>query len=88
MEGSRGPDTSVGAQIRECQKVAVPGGLPRGVGQDGVRESLGRLVASWAGGTIIVIPGLVGAEVALSRSHLVEPFHVELVETYKVVRVE
>ena len=79
---------SVGAQIRECLKVAVPGGLPRGARPYGVLESLRGLVAPGSGCRVYVIPERLGAEVALSQSHLVEPSCVEFVETHKGVKFE
>jgi len=67
------------AQFGGRLKVVVPGGLHRGAGQYGGLEGLGRLIVPGAGCRVIIIPGRVGAEVALSRSHLVEPSCIELV---------
>ena len=39
--------------------------------EDGVLKGLGGLVAAGAGGRAVVVPGQVGAEVALTRPHLV-----------------
>ena len=48
-------------------------------------ESLGGVLTARAGGGGIVVPGGVGADVALPRSHLVEPAGGELVEPHKRV---
>jgi len=46
-------------------KVVVPGGPPCVAGQYGVLEGLGQVVAPGAGGSVIVIPGWMGAEAGL-----------------------
>jgi len=53
-----------------------------------VFKCLGGFLAFGAGGGDIVVPGGVGAEVALPRSHLVEAARGELVEAHKRVRFE
>jgi len=49
----------------------------------GVLEALGGLVVAGAGGWAVVVLGLIGAEVALPRPHLVKATRVELGEAHK-----
>ena len=46
-------------------------------------EGLGGLVALGAGGGAVVVPGRVGAKVALTRPHLVQASRVELGEAHE-----
>ena len=48
-------------------------------------EVLAGLAASGAGGWAVIVPGWVGAEVALPRPHLVEASRIELREAHKRV---
>jgi len=53
-----------------------------------VLESLRRLVATGACSSVLIMAGLMGAEVALARSHLVESSCIELVKAHKWVGLE
>jgi len=64
-------------------KVTGSGKLLGGTAEDGVHEGLGGLMAAGAGSRDTVVPGGVCAEVALPRSHLVQPARRELVEAHE-----
>jgi len=53
-----------------------------------VREGLRGLGAAGAGGGAIIVPGWVGAEVALPRPHLVKATRIELGEAHERVGFE
>ena len=72
QEGYRGPDGGIRANVENPLKVPRPGGLFCRTAEDGVLERLRGALAPGAGGGTVVGPGRVGAEVALTRSHLVE----------------
>jgi len=78
----------VGAKHSDPLKVAGPGRLFRWALEDGVLEGLGGLGAARAGGWAVVVPGRVGAEVALARPHLVEATCVEFGEAHGRMRLE
>jgi len=60
-------------------KLASPARFLSWAMDDGMLECLGGTLAAGAGGGGIVVPGGVGAEVALPRSHLMEAARRELV---------
>jgi len=66
--------------------VASPARFPGQAVKDGVFECFGGTLAPWAGGGDIAVPGWVGSEVALPRSHLVEAARRKLVEAHEGVR--
>jgi len=65
--------------------VAGPGSLLSGTVENGMREGLGGFFASGAGRWGIIVPGGVGAEVALPRPYLLEATRVELVKAHERV---
>ena len=70
--GGRGPYWSVGTYVRDPLNVEGPGWHFAGTGEDSLLEGLRGLVTAAAGGRVVVVPGRVGPEVPLSRSHLVK----------------
>jgi len=87
QEGCPGPDGSVGAKASDPLKVAGPGRLLRWAVEDGVLEGLGGLGAAGAGGWSVVVLGRVGAEVALTRPHLVKATCVASGEAHERMRL-
>jgi len=71
--------------VKDPLKVAGPGGLLSRASEDSVLERLGGGQTAGARGGDIAVPGGVGAEVALPRSHLVEAARSELVEAHERV---
>ena len=65
--------------------MAGPGGLLSRTVADRVLERLGGAATTGAGGGDFVVPGRVGAEVALPRSHLEEATRGELVKPHERV---
>jgi len=78
QEVGRGPDGSVGAYVRDPLKVAGPGRPLGWAAEDGVLEGFWGLLAAGTRGRGSVVPGRVGAEGALPRSHLVQATCVKL----------
>jgi len=68
--------------------VAGPGGLLSQATEDSVLERLGGGQTTRARGGDFAVPGGVGAEVALPRSHLVEAARGELVEAHERVGLQ
>ena len=68
--------------------MAGPGRLLHGAVKDGMLECLRGTLAFGAGDGAVVIPGGVGAEVTLPRSHLVKAACGQLVQAHKPVGLE
>jgi len=74
--------------VEDPLKLAGPGRLFGRAVEDGVLKCLRGTLAPGAGGGGVTVPRRVGAEVALTTSHLVEAARGELVLAHKQVGLE
>jgi len=88
QEGGRGPDARVGTNVEDSLKVVSPARFLGWTVDDGVLECLGGTLAAGACVGGVAVPGGVGAEVALPRSHLVDASRGELVKAHERVRLK